>query len=286
MATKQQEGSVSPPDSVESLEKAIQARFDRLAKRLQHLGKFVLDNPDVIAFETLATIAERSHSHPSTIVRFAQEFGFDGARQMQRLFREMLLSRQNSLSYQHRIRRLESSRLQERNPSPADLLSEFSEASILALKHLRENINRRDLSRAVRYLDKADTIYVVGFRRSFPVAAYLYYALCRSRRRVRIIDGLAGMRSDEAALITRNDLLIAITFKPYATDTLDVVAQASMTKANIIALTDSALSPIAAKSTVSFQIREADVHHFRSLTATMCLAQTLVIADAFRSTED
>ena len=286
MASTRNEVQDTRPDSVTALKKAILARFDNLAKRLQGVAKFVLENPDVIAFETLATIAEKSQSHPSTIVRFAQEFGFDGASKMQRLYRDKFLSDQNSLSYYDRIRRIEDGRLQKENPSPIELLTEFSDASIQSLEHLRETVNRRDLSRAVKYLSKADTIYVAGFRRSFPVASYLFYALHRNNKRVHIIDGLAGMLSDEASLITRDDVLIAVTFKPYASETLDVVVQASTAKANIIAFTDSELSPVIAKANISFLIKEFEVHQFRSLTATMCLAQTLVIADAFDSTKN
>ena len=286
MASTRNKVQEAQPDSVEAFKKAILARFDNLAKRLQGVAKFVLENPDVIAFETLATIAEQSQSHPSTIVRFAQEFGFKGASQMQRLYRDRFLSNQKSLSYYERIRRIGDGRLQKENPSPLELLSEFSDASIHSLEHLRETINRRDLSRAVRYLNKADTIYVAGFRRSFPVASYLFYALHRINKRVHIIDGLAGMRSDEASLITRKDLLIAVTFKPYASETLDVVVQASTRKANIIAFTDNELSPVIAKANISFLIKEAEVHQFRSLTATLCLAQTLVIADAFDATKN
>jgi len=76
-----------------------------------------------------------------------------------------------------------------------ELLLEFSDASIHALEHLRETISLSDLSLAVKYLKEADTIYIAGFRRSFPVASYLFYGLHRTNKRVHLIDGLAGMCS-------------------------------------------------------------------------------------------
>jgi len=59
------------------------------------------------------------------------------------------------------------------------------------------------------------------------------------------------------------------------------VTAAKQQKTRIIAITDSRLSPIAASSDVVFEIKDAEVRQFRSLTASLCLAQTLVISYAF-----
>ena len=47
----------------------------------------------------LAVIAARCGVQPSAIVRFAKSFGFEGASQMQRLFRDGLLSNNAALGY-------------------------------------------------------------------------------------------------------------------------------------------------------------------------------------------
>ena len=63
--------------------------------------------------------------------------------------------------------------------------------------------------------------------------------------------------------------------------TREIVNTAKKQKTRIIAITDSKLSPIAAASDVAFEIKDAEVRQFRSLTASLCLAQTLVISYAF-----
>ena len=82
-------------------------------------------------------------------------------------------------------------------------------------------------------------------------------------------------------MIGPKDLLIATSFAPYAPETVDIVTAAKQQKTRIIAITDSRLSPIAAPSDVVFEIKDAEVRQFRSLTASLCLAQTLVISYAF-----
>ena len=84
--------SQTAPATADELRAAILDRYDGLSKRLQQIARYVLDEPNELALETLAVIADRSGVQPSAIVRFAKSFGFDGASQMQRLFRDGLLS--------------------------------------------------------------------------------------------------------------------------------------------------------------------------------------------------
>ena len=84
--------SNNPPGTAEELRAAILVRYESLSKRLQQIARYVLDEPNAMALETLAVLAERTGVQPSAIVRFAKSFGFDGATQMQRLFRDGLLS--------------------------------------------------------------------------------------------------------------------------------------------------------------------------------------------------
>ena len=78
------------------------------------------------------------------------------------------------------------------------------------------------------------------------------------------------------------DIVIAISFRPYADDTAAVAERAKANGAPLIAISDSRLSPIARDAAVCFEIKDAEVRQFRSLTASMCIAQTLVISYAYR----
>jgi len=50
----------------------------------------------------------------------------------------------------------------------------------------------------------------------------------------------------------------------------------------LILITDSQLSPLASSASVCFVVRDAEVHGFRSLGSTLCLAQALSIGLAYR----
>ena len=115
-------------------------------------------------------------------------------------------------------------------------------------------------------------------------AAYLAYALRHTDKKTYLVDGLAGMIAEQSSMMGPGDLLIATSFRPYAQATADIVNEAIDRRAKVIAISDSRLSPIARRADLCFEVKDAEFRKFRSLTASLCLAQTLVIHYAFQLT--
>lgn len=273
--------SNTPPTTAEELRAAILARYESLSKRLQQIARYVLDEPNAVALETLAVLADRTGVQPSAIVRFAKYFGFDGATQMQRLFRDGLLSGTAPLGYSERVREFTQNVEGKAVGDPGQVLGEFVEGNILAMQNLAKVVSRDDLSHAVKLISQAETVYVAGFRRSFPVAAYLAYSLLQVDKRTVFIDSLGGMSLQQMHAITAKDLLIAVSYHPYAEETVHVVDAAVERGAKVLSISDSLVSPVAKPASLVLQVREAEIRKFRSLSASMCLAQALVISYAF-----
>jgi len=273
---------VAVPTTAAELREAILARYDSLSGRLRQFAHYVLDAPNDVALETLAVIAQRSGVQPSAIVRFAKQFGFEGATPMQRVFRADLVAANPVTAYGERVRQT-LDRLENAPNDPASLLREFAEGTDLALRQLTHTVGTAELSAAFRLLEQANIVYVVGVRRAFPVAAYLAYSLQQSAKRTVFVDGVAGLWRQQAAAIAARDLLICVSYRPYAEETVELVSAARAQKAAILAITDSAVSPIAKEAETVLRVQEAEIRGFRSLSASMCLAQTLVIGYAFRS---
>lgn len=270
------------PGDIDQLRAAIIAQHDALSPRLRQVAAYVLDHPNDMGLETLAVIAERCGVQASTIVRFAKAFGYEGASQMQRLFRDELINSAPSPSYAERIRQFNRQSGDTGDLTSHELMREFANSNIIALEHLQDTIDGRALEQAVDLMEQAAAVYLVGLRRSFPVAAYMAYALRHVDKPVHLIDGLAGMLVEQSSMISADDLLFAISFHPYARETGDIVLSARNAGARVIAISDSQLSPVSRDADISFDIKDAEVRKFRSLTGSLCLAQTLVISYAHR----
>jgi DNA-binding MurR/RpiR family transcriptional regulator len=276
--------STNLPESLDELERRITQQYNKLSKRLKQVARYLLDHPRDAALETVATIAQKAEVTPSALIRFANAFGFQGFSEMQMLFRNKLVDA--SPNYNERIRLANKDLSQNNNPTTHQLLREFSSANIIALDHLSEEIDDKTLSKAVDFLHNAAAIHIMGVRRSFVVASYFAYAMRHIDRRAYLLDGIGGMYTEQAHSIEPNDAMIAISFTPYAKETLEIADIALRKGTPLIAITDSPLSPLALQANVCLVVKEAQVRNFRSLTTSLCLAQALSIGLAFRQEQD
>jgi DNA-binding MurR/RpiR family transcriptional regulator len=202
---------------------------------------------------------------------------------MQRLFRDGLLSNNAALGYSERVRQLDQA-TNASDAEPADLLAEFVEGNTLAIQNLLQTVSGGDMRAAVDLILAADTVHVVGFRRSFPVASYIAYSLLQAGKRAVFVDGVGGLAKQQVQMIGANDLLIAVSFHPYSEETVGIVDVVRANDGRILAISDSLVSPVAKPANHVLQVRESEVRKFRSLSASMCLAQALVINFAFEAT--
>ena len=275
----------APPQTSEALRAAILEHYEGLSKRLQQIARYVLDEPNTVALETLAVIAERAGVQPSAIVRFAKAIGFDGASQMQRVFRDGLIAGNSVLGYSERVRQFNENVDGRAAGGPSEMLAEFIAGNVLALENLGELLSENDMKTAVRLIAAAETVYVVGFRRSLPVSSYLAYSLQQVDKKTVFIDGVGGLARQQTASIGPDDLLIAVSYYPYAEETVQAVETAIAHRAKVLSISDSLVSPVAKPATLALQVRESEIRKFRSLAASICLAQALVISYAFETTQ-
>ncbi len=260
-------------DDFEALKDSIAGRYGSLSGQLKRIAEFALDHPDDLALATVTSAADRLGVQPSSMVRFAKAFGYDGFSDMQQVFRLRLIAA--APSYRERIRALDGEA--EEAETTAALLQAFADQGHAALEQLRDHTPAAKIEAAVEILAGAETRFVLAQRRAFPVAFYLAYALGRLEQRCLLIDGAGGLIEQQAAQAGPDDALISISFKPYAPEVIEIVAQRAAAGVPVIAITDSALSPIARDATLSFEIQEPGDQGFQTLVAPILLAQVLVV---------
>ncbi|MBZ0332165.1 MurR/RpiR family transcriptional regulator [Halomonas sp. ANAO-440] len=262
------------PQDFNELEARITAEYPSLSRRLQQTARFLLDHPQEVAFATVAKLAEQAGVTPSTLIRFANNFGFTGFSEMQQLFRTRLVD--ELPNYTERIRAVRSATGE--TPDSTQLLWEFADANREALEQLPGRIDPRHLEQALDIFEQAQAIHVMGARRSFVVASYMTYALHHIDKRSFLVNGLGGMYGEQVKAIGSRDALMVVSFSPYAQESRDVADGARERGIPVVVITDSNLSPLARLADVVLVVHEAEVKSFRGLTASLCLAQTLAIS--------
>jgi len=266
--------------TLQALREQVAARGAALTPRLRQAAQYALEHPNDMALNPVAQVAALSGIPAAAFIRMAQALGFAGYAELQRLFIEPL-QRAAPPSFRERIRHFGGELAIDDPADPAALLRAFSQANTVSLQHLRDEAARLPLARAIKLIRGARNVYVLGLRRSYAVAAYLAYALSRVGRPSVQITGLGGAIAEQARVVRPRDLLIAISFPPYAADTLAVCEQVHAAGGRRLAITDAVLSPIARDAELVLQVNDAELMGFRSLTTAMCLAQTLAMGLAF-----
>ncbi|WP_228550691.1 MurR/RpiR family transcriptional regulator [Endozoicomonas sp. OPT23] len=258
-----------PSSDFNKLKAEIADQFPQLSKRLKQVAEFALSNPNDMALETIAIIARKAEVQPSTLIRFAKFFGYDGFTEMQRIFKGRLASQSD---YKARIKAFAPE-----GENPTGLYDDFFEGSISSLEELRNQLDPETLNQAIEQLKNADTVYLAGYRRAFPVAAYFQYAFSHLDKKVVLLHGLGGMLEEQARVMSQSDVLLAISFREHSEEVISLVKSAGEKEVPVIAVTDSGLGPIASKASICLEVKDAKVQGFRSLSATMCLALILVV---------
>ncbi|MGR4845083.1 MULTISPECIES: MurR/RpiR family transcriptional regulator [Rhizobium] len=269
------------PRDFESLRSAIIERKASMPKRLAQVAAFALGNPDEIAFGTTASIAAASDVQPSTLVRLAHHLGYGGFSDLQGIFRERL--RDRTLSYEERLVTLEQSNGDDED---ANLLSGFIAAANQSVNRLAATVQSDTFTKAVNILANAETIYLIAKRRSYPLTAHMTYAFSKLNIRHQIVASPNGVDPEMVQFATPKDAAIAASFSPYAADSLSQSQELADRGVPVIAITDSAFSPLAACATHWFEVAEADFAGFRSLSASMALTMALPVAIAERRRKD
>lgn len=270
------------PSPAEQLLKSIREAFDSLSRQLKVIARYVEQHRDHIGLDRIQDVAERCGVQPSAVIRFAKHFGFSGYTEMQKIFRDGIAKQiAPNRDYQARIRSLIEAA--QGQLSSADIAHEFIGGSIAGMQELQRDLHSTVFDEAVAMLAEAPTIWVAGSRRSFPVATYLVYALQHTDKRIELLSGLGGMSEGQLRGLGQDDVMVVVSFSPYAEESMQCAQAAVAAGARLIAITDSQMSPLADLSTATLVVPESATFGFRALTNTMCLAQSLFIALAYQT---
>lgn len=278
MAMDEAETDGAAPADFDSLRAMIVARRQSLPKRLAQVAAYTLENPDDVAFGTAASVAASADVQPSTLVRFAQYFNLDGFSGLQQIFRDRLKER--TASYEERLAQLDTET--QGDSHEGTILEGFVSAASRSIERMSRNVDARNLDRAVEILAKAEMIYLVARRRSYPISSYMAYAFGKLRIRHTLVGSALGTDPENLDFATPRDAVLAISFSPYANETATYVRNLAERGIPVVSITDSAFSPLAEYAAAWFEVVEADFAGFRSLSATMALAMALTVAIAER----
>ena len=253
-----------------NLLKEIEAKMPSFSKGQKLIANYITEHYDKAAYMTAAKLGALVNVSESTVVRFAIELGFDGYPELQHTLQELVRTKLTSFQ-----------RVEVTNDriGDGDLLSKVLLADSEKIKRTLDGIDREAFEAAVKHMISAKNIYILGVRSSASLAGFLNYNLRMIFDNVKLVDTSSGSEMFEEIMgMTKDDVIFAISFPRYSKKIINAVDYAKHRGADVIALTDSKMSPIAREAN-QLLIAESDMASFvDSLVAPLSIINAMIAA--------
>lgn len=248
-----------------SLGDRIAAQAATLPPSERRVAEIVLADPGAAAFATVAELGRRAGTSGATVVRLANRLGYEGWVGLQAEARATL------------DQRLRPATERIREARTGDVLAETAEREAANVHLTLAAVDRPAFDAAVRLLATTrHDAYVVAGDAVSGVGAFLADGLGLLRPGVRRVDGAAPSVARELAHVRRGDVVVTVEVRRYERWVLDAAAGAVDRGAALVAITDSVLSPLARRATLTFVVTAEGAGPFDSHVGTLALVNAMV----------
>ena len=252
----------------------IENNMENFSKGQKLIANFIINHYDKASFMTAAKLGAEVGVSESTVVRFANEIGFDGYPALQKELNKLVKSKLTS------IQRMEisSARIKDSNVLKSVLLSDMEK-----IKATLEEIDLESFDNVVESILKAKKIYILGVRSSAPLASFLGFYFNLIFNNVRLVHTTSVSETFEQIIYaSKGDVVIGISFPRYSMRTINAMKFAKKKGATVIAITDSNDSPLTENSHHTLTARSDMASFVDSLVAPLSVINALILAIAMR----
>ena len=249
----------------------IRAQLPELPKAQQRVAKYIIDNPEEVIFYTVGQIAQRADTSTATVVRLANSLGFSGYSDFQH---ELQSAVRPQFDPANRLAR------NKRAGSQSALISDIMNRQLANLDELIKTVNESDIYRTAELIETAifggHAVYICGNRSCYAAASYFSYNLSRMFGNGYLLSAETVGFTNTLNQIRPGDVLVAISLMRYVRSTVETEQIARSRGANVIAITDSTVSPLADDADILFKVPCETLHFHNSLVAVNLLMEALI----------
>ena len=235
------------------------ARLTPTQRRIAHC---LVEHAAKAAYLSAAEVADLAGVSQPSVTRFAMALGHEGYPALRR-----------------RLRELTGDAPETRAEGNAMQLAVRAEAEHLARLH--DQLARlEDVERAAELLIASRPLPVLGLRAAAPLAGYFGYFAAKVHPDVRVLDsgGTPLLDRLDQARTAGADAMLAVVLPRYPRESLEAIAEAKQAGYKVVAITDSAVSPVAERADVVLPAAVGTQLVFDLHTGPMAMAMVLLQA--------
>ena len=261
------------------LTQQIVEAFPALSAQHKLAARYVLDHPRDVALLSMREQARHAGVQPATMTRFAKQLGLDGYERVREAHAAAV--RDGGIGFSGRASSVKP-RLRGDRALAARMVDTI--ATQVASLNRPETLDR--MAAAAEALAGARRVYCLSLRSIHPVAWYVHYIMTLVGERSVFLDGIAGSGPDALARATKDDVLLVATVAPYTRATVEVAESAAARGIGVVAVTDSAVSPLAPLARHLLLVPTQSPALFRTMSPAFVVAEVLAALVASRGHKD
>lgn len=257
----------------------LKQRYNQFSKSQRRIADYILEHYSKAAYLTAARLGQQAQVSESTVVRFAFELGFDGYPALQAALQETVRSKLTSLQ------RMEVAGDRQEEGEP--VLDQVLNKDVEQIYRTLEQTDRAAFAGAVESIHQAKTVYLLASGSAAFLAGFLNFYFRLVLPNVRLIQSASASELFEQILrVGKGDIVIGISFPRYSKKTVNALRYARKNGAQVVAITDSEFSPLAAQADYLLLARSDMVSFADSLVAPLSLINALIAAVGQRRQEE
>lgn len=210
--------------------KYLEDNNQNFSKSFKKIAEYIKYNQSIISFISINDLAKETMTSPATITRFSKKLGFKGYPDLQKIFQKEV---EKQTSYMKDFK----SSLNE-NKNKENILEDIVQTNIELLEEMDIFEIEKEINTAIELIKNCRKLYILGARGSYALAHYLYFMLKEMREDVELITSGTSDFTDKLVYTQKEDVLFAISFKPYTNLTCQIADFFRENGNKIITITD------------------------------------------------
>ena len=262
---------------MEELFTKIEKNYSHFSKGQKRIADYIVAHYDKAAFMTAAKLGQKTGVSESTVVRFAALMGYPKYAKLQKELQSIV---RNKLTASQRMA-VTNDRLDGK-----DIIANTLERDIEMIKATMQTLSHKDFENAVKSIQNAKRIYIIGVRSSASLASFLAFYFNMVFEDVKLVSPSGSSEILESIYhIDKEDVCIAISFPRYSNRTVSAVRFIANRGAKIISITDSEMAPSAKYADYKLLARSDMASFGDSLVAPLSLINALIVASTYNMNE-
>lgn len=268
---------MAPPSASPAVAQRIARALPALSRAHRKIADYVLAHPLQAATQPIDELAATAGVSIATANRFARALDFAGYPQ----FRAALV-----MGFEATVAPVEKLRSNLEHPATtADVFAAAFARVRANLDLTAQTLDAKSCDQAVEAILRARRIFIVGYGSSSWLGGLLQRSLDPFRDDVHLLSSIESSSAAARVLtrLTRDDLLVAIAFPRYFSDTVLLARRAHEAGVPVLALTDRPSSPLAPLATVNLFAHTESRYFASSDASVLALIEALCSAVSHRA---